>query len=137
MDRCRSIADGFTLLESLVALTLLGAVVVVGLESVGVGAVARRRGVAHAELRLLAERKLEETQILFAQDRKKLLGVSEGSFEPFDEDATWRLDVREEREGSGLFVIDLEVENRDATLRLLVYANRYSELWSERRRAGR
>ena len=136
MVRYRSFADGFTLLETLVALALLGAVVVVGLESIGVGASARKRAADYAELRLLAEGKLEAAAIRFAQDREGLLGVTKGGFEAPFENANWRLEIREEETGSGLFVLDLEVRTPDASLGLVTYVNRFAELWSERR-AGR
>jgi len=133
MARYRSSVDGFTLLEALAALAVLAAVVVVGLESVGLGAAARKRAAEYAELRLLAERKLAEVAVTFGPDIQGMVGVTEGHFEPPFEDALWVLEVSEEEAGSGLFVIDLEVQRGNAALEVSTLLNRFGELWAERR----
>ena len=111
----------------------MAAVVVVGLESVGLGAAARKRAGEYAELRLLAERKLAEVTVMFGPDIQEMAGVIEGYFEPPFEDAVWVLEVSEEEAGSGLFVIDLEVQRGNAALEVSTLLNRFGELWAQRR----
>lgn len=134
MARSRSSADGFTLLEALAALAVLAAVVVVGLESVGLGAAARKRAAEHAELRLLAERKLAQVAIMFGPEIQEMAGVTEGRVEPPFDDVVWVLEVREDEPGTGLFAIDLEVQRGNAALKVSTLVNRFGELWARRRR---
>jgi len=133
MARSRSSVDGFTLLEALAALAVLAAVVVVGLESVGLGAAARKRAAEYTEVRLLAERKLAEVTVMFGPDIQGLPGVTEGHFEPPFEHAVWVLEVSEDEPGTGLFVIDLEVQRGNAALEVSTLVNRFGELWAQRR----
>ena len=121
------------MLEALAALAVLAAVVVVGLESVGLGAAARKRAAAYAELRLVAERKLAEVAVMFGPDIQGMAGVIEGHFESPFEDAVWVLEVRENEPGTGLFVIDLEVQRGNAAMQVSTLVNRFGELWAQRR----
>lgn len=136
MARSRSRADGFTLLEVLVALAVLGAVIVVGLESVGMGAAARARAAEHAELRQLAMEKLSEVTSLGGRDLEALRGVSSARFAAPFEDALWALEVAEEESGTGLFRVSVAVERAGLTLEASTYLNRFGELWASRRAAA-
>lgn len=136
MARYRFVADGFTLLEVLVALAVVGAVAVAGIEGIGLGAAARARAAPHADLRLLAESKLAQVSLLPGSELARLSGVTRGSFEGPFEDATWVLRVEEEEAGSGLFRIELRVRRDDAELQVSTYLNRFGELWAKRRRTA-
>lgn len=133
MARSRSSVDGFTLLEALVALAILGVVVVVGVEGVGLGASARARSADYADLRMLSERKLAEVTMRSGTELQQIAGRHEGRFEPPFEDAVWELNVAETEPGNGLYLIDLRVNREDASLTVSTYANRYGELWAQRR----
>lgn len=132
--RYRSSADGFTLLEALVALALLAAVVVVGLETVAMGAAARRRAAEHTALRLLAEWKLAELSTMSGPELAALAGERAGRFAAPFEHARWRVELTEVEAGSGLFVIRVEVRDDGAAIELSTYANRFGELWARKRR---
>jgi prepilin-type N-terminal cleavage/methylation domain-containing protein len=134
MARSRSSVDGFTLLEALVALVVVGAVVVVGLETVGLGAAARARAVDYADLRRLAEQKLAEISLLDGSEIEALPGKRSGRFEPPYDDAEWELRVTEVEAGTGLFQIDLEVHANSAALEVSTYLDRFGELWAGRAR---
>lgn len=133
MARCRSSVNGFTLLEALVALAILGVVVVVGVEGVGLGASARVRSAEYADLRMLCERKLAEVATLSGTELQQIAGRHEGRFEPPFEDAVWQLTIQEPEPGNGLYLIVLGVNREDAVLTVSTYANRYGELWAQRR----
>lgn len=133
MARCRSSVNGFTLLEALVALAILGVIVVVGVEGVGLGASARVRSAEYADLRMLCERKLAEVATLSGRELQNISGRHEGSFAAPFEDAEWRLTVQETEPGNGLYLIHLEVNREDAVLAVSTYVNRYGELWAQRR----
>jgi type II secretory pathway component PulJ len=124
---------GFTLLEALAALAVLTTAVVVGLESVGLGAAARRRAAEYAEFRLLAERKLAEVAVMFGPDIRGMVGITEGHFEAPFEDAVWMLEVSEDESGTGLFVIDLEVQRGNTAIQVSTLVNRFGDLWAQRR----
>jgi prepilin-type N-terminal cleavage/methylation domain-containing protein len=133
MARSRLSVDGFTLLEALVALAILGVLVVVGVESVGLGASARVRSAEYADLRMLSERKLAEVATLSGTELQQIAGEHEGRFGPPLEDAVWELNVAETEAGNGLYLIVLRVNREDASLTVSTYANRYGELWAQRR----
>ncbi|MGH7545001.1 MAG: type II secretion system protein [Gemmatimonadota bacterium] len=133
MARSGSRADGFTLLEVLVALAVLSAVIVVGLESVGMGAAARVRAAEHAALREIATEKLAEVTALSGHDLEALRGVSSGRFAPPFEDALWALEVEEDESGTGLFRVTVAVKRAGLTLEASTYLNRFGELWANRR----
>ena len=118
------------------ALAVLGAVVVLGLESIGLGAAARGRAGVQSELRVLAERKLGQVAVMTGADIRARLGITEGRFAtPFD-DAVWKLEIREAEAGTGLFAVVLEVRRGDGAIRVGTYVNRFGELWAQRRRAA-
>jgi prepilin-type N-terminal cleavage/methylation domain-containing protein len=133
MARSRSSVDGFTLLEALVALAILGVVVVVGVEGVGLGASARARAAEYADLRTLSERKLAEVATLSGTELQEIAGRHEGRFAPPFEDAVWQVSVTETEPGNGLYLIVLGVSKEEASLTVSTYANRYGELWAQRR----
>jgi prepilin-type N-terminal cleavage/methylation domain-containing protein len=130
-------ADGFTLLEALVALALVAVLLVAGLETVGVGAAARRRAAAHAEVRLLAERKLAELATMSGSELAALAGKRTGTFPAPFEDVGWRVAIEELEPGAGLFVIRVDAQGPDAAVEVWTYVNRYGELWSRSRSGGR
>jgi type II secretory pathway component PulJ len=133
----RSSGDGFTVFEALLALAVLGVVVVVGLECIGLGAAARTtRAAEHAQLRLLLERKLAEVSGPLGRDFQEMVGVTEGGFEePFD-DAVWVLEVRELDPGSGLFAIDFQVRRKGRAITLSTYVHRAGAPSAKRRYGG-
>ncbi len=133
MERSRSAADGFTLLEVMVALAILSAVVVVGLESVGVGAAVRARAAEYAAPRSLAEQKLAELAALSGSELLARQGIRDGSFDPPFAEARWTVEVKEAEPGTGLFLVQVDVQLRGARLRASTYLNRFGELWARRR----
>ena len=133
MARSRFGTDGFTILEALVALAVVSAVLVVGVETVGLGAGARERAAGHVTLRRLAEGQLAEMALRTGPELKSMLGKTEGRFAPPDGDARWFLAVSEEEPGSGLFRLDLRVESEGLALEVSTYADRFGELWRRRR----
>lgn len=87
---------GFTLLEVLAALAVLGVLLIAGLASTRVGMTARSEAVEYADLRLLAESKLSELAALSSRELRAAAGTASGRFPaPFVE-TTWVARIREE-----------------------------------------
>lgn len=93
---------GFTLLEVVVALGVLGALLIVGLASLQVGMSARTEAAEHARLRVLAGEKLAQAAALPATDLRSLAGRTEGAFDPPLGDAAWILRIHEVTEEEGV-----------------------------------
>ena len=129
--------NGFTLVEVVVALVLLGAVMSVGVEGVSAGRTARRQAADHAVLRALLEQRLAQLATRTGPDLEADSGVATGRFpRPYD-DAGWTVAVHETAPGSALFRVNVEVHRADAVLSATTYLNRFGELWTRRRLAGR
>lgn len=137
MRVCPSNAEGFTLLEALVALAILGAVVVVGLETVGLGSAARSHAKTYASIRTLARNEMAGLRTLSATGLRDLAGEADGRLEPPFTAFRWRRRVSEREEGSGLYRVEIEVRHGEAAIVLVSYVNRFGALRSERMRAGR
>ena len=122
---------GFTLVEVLVALVLLGALVLVGVEGTRMGTAARTRAADYADLRLLAEQKLAEVSSWSGVELRGRAGATEGRFGPPFEGASWMLRI-DEQSAPGLFRVEVEARRRGAALRVVTYVDRFGELWASR-----
>lgn len=128
---------GFTLVEVVVALVVLGAVMVVGVEGVRAGREARRHAAGHAALRALLEHRVAQVSARTGPDLEADSGVSTGRFPPPYDDATWTAAVHETGAGTGLFRVTVHVRRAGAVLGTTTYLNRFGELWTHRRIVGR
>lgn len=137
MAQSRFVADGFTLLEVVVALVILGATLVVGLEAVGLGANVRAAAADYTDLRLLAEEKLAELAVRSAAELKLQDARTEGRFAPPFQDVTWVVRARETEPGTALYRVEVDVRRADAVLRTATYLNRFGEQWTRQRPARR
>lgn len=129
IGQCRR---GFSLLEVIVALAVLGAVVAVGLGSAAAGSLHRTRVAEQVALRALAERTLAEVSALPEAELKELAGTRGGKFPDPWTDVSWVSWVREEGEGSGLYRVEVETRRNGAAFRAATYVNRFGERWRAR-----
>ena len=110
---------GFTLVEALVANSIVGLTVAAGLSAFAAELRASARAVAALELEALAQERMARLRLVPAEQLNPLAeSLERGRFEtPFDE-FTWLTEVQPSPQQPGLLVAATTLQGRDTELRL-------------------
>lgn len=120
--------SGFTVLEALIALVIIGFAVVGTVEALGGGLRAQRQVSRHLEAVALAESRINELGVLQPDSIAYYAGGRDGVFEPPFESYRWRASMEPVSGSRSLVQADVTVSWQGGSYALQTYFHRPSEV---------